>query len=402
MAGIPLHIVHRGVNRCATFIDDEDRRHYLALLGRHARRQGVNLHAYVLMGNHVHLLTSSDHAGATSAMMHRVGLNYVAMFNYRHRRTGTLWEGRFKSCPVACDRYLLAAYRYIELNPVRAALSEKPEDYAWSSARGNLGLRRDALLTPHASFLSLASGDHGYRRWLERRKAGAIRPFSLGACHEGALPGKVLFKDCGHGGTLPHSHRANRALPSHSTPPAGGLMKTYLMFALLLPGLAFANESPQVLLQPNMSLALARQLATDTQARCAAQGTPIAVTVVDRAGQVVVTERGDNVGPHNVDASRRKAYTALSTRMITSEFAERVLASPQTAALANLPELLLVGGGMPIRAGDQVIGAVGVAGSGSPQLDLECITGVKAPELDSAAKHDKAGKPDKTPTRDKR
>jgi len=171
-------------------------------------------------------------------------------------------------------------------------------------------------------------------------------------------------------------------------------MKPYLMLALLLPGMAFAftNEAPQaqqVLVQPNMSLALARQLATDTQARCAAQGKSVAVTVVDRSGQVVLIERGDDTGPHNVDASRRKAFTALSTRTPTGEFAERVLASPATAALANMPELLLLGGGMPIRAGNQVIGAVGVAGSGSPELDLECITGVNAPAHDAAAEHGK-------------
>lgn len=167
VAGIPFHITHRGVNRCAVFVDDDDRRHYLNLLRRHATQQELRIHAYVLMSNHVHLLTSSDHVGATSAMMHRLGSNYVAAFNGRHRRTGTLWEGRFKSCPVACDRYLLAVHRYIELNPIRAALVDKPEDYVWSSARGNLGVRDDALVTTHPVFQSLASDPQGYRQWLD-------------------------------------------------------------------------------------------------------------------------------------------------------------------------------------------------------------------------------------------
>lgn len=156
-------------------------------------------------------------------------------------------------------------------------------------------------------------------------------------------------------------------------------MKPYLLLALLLPGMTLANDSSQVLVQPNMSLALAKQLATEVQARCTGFGKPVAVTVVDRAGQVVLAERGDDVGPHNLDASRLKAFTALSTRTLTSEFAERVKSTPTMAALANVPGLLLIGGGLPIRAGDQVIGAVGVAGSGSPERDEECITGRPAP-----------------------
>jgi len=152
LTGVPLHIIQRGINRCASFIDDDDRRHYLRLLDRHAKQRELHIHAYVLMSNHAHLLVSSRHAGAASQVMHRVGLSYVASFNRRHRRTGALWEGRFKSCLVACNQYLLTVYRYIELNPVRAAMTEKPEQYAWSSACGNLGLHADALLTLTRAF----------------------------------------------------------------------------------------------------------------------------------------------------------------------------------------------------------------------------------------------------------
>lgn len=124
--GVPLHITQRGVNRCAIFLDDDDRRHYLCLLGESAAEHGLEIHTYVLMGNHVHLLVSSGESGQVSLAMRQLGQAYVTAFNRRHRRTGTLWEGRFKSCLVDSDRYLLTAYRYIELNPVRAAMVEKP------------------------------------------------------------------------------------------------------------------------------------------------------------------------------------------------------------------------------------------------------------------------------------
>src|SRR6185369_2612371 len=133
LPGVPLHITHRGVNRCAIFIDDEDRHHYLRLLGLFARENNLAIHAYVLMGNHVHLLAGSTLAGAAASTLRRTTQCYVQMFNHRHRRSGTLWEGRFKSCLVSTDDYLLRVYRYIERNPVRAGMAAVPEDYAWSS-----------------------------------------------------------------------------------------------------------------------------------------------------------------------------------------------------------------------------------------------------------------------------
>jgi len=171
-------------------------------------------------------------------------------------------------------------------------------------------------------------------------------------------------------------------------------MKCYLLLALFLPGVVFAqaqatkpepptskfSSTSQVLLQPNMSLLLAKTLADNAQRTCASLGKSIAVTVLDRGGQVVVMQRGDDVGPHNVEASRRKAYTALSTRTPTLEFAHRVAESPSTAALMSMPELLLIGGGMPIRAENVVIGAVGVAGGGSPENDERCAIGANAPQ----------------------
>lgn len=163
LPGIPQHITHRGVNRGATFIDDEDFAAYLQALELTSREQGVAVHGYVLMTNHVHLLVSAEVAGAVSRMMQALGRRYVRAFNARYARTGTLWEGRYKSCLVDSARYLLTCLRYIELNPVRAAMVVQPWDYRWSSVHGHVGLREDVRLTPHPGYLALGR-DAGERR----------------------------------------------------------------------------------------------------------------------------------------------------------------------------------------------------------------------------------------------
>jgi putative transposase len=168
--GVPMHITHRGVNRAAVFIDDLDRRTYLELLSASLQRQGVGLHAYVLMGNHVHLLVSASVTGATSRAMRNATQCYVQWFNRSHQRTGTLWEGRFKSCLVDSERYVLTVIRYIELNPVRALMVAEPSDFSWSSVRFHLGLQREPRLTMHPTVEALAcdraSRAEIYRRWL--------------------------------------------------------------------------------------------------------------------------------------------------------------------------------------------------------------------------------------------
>jgi len=169
IADVPLHITQRGVNRAAVFVDAEDHRLYLELLAETAAAGSVRIHAYALMGNHVHLLVSTTQPGDLAQAMRLLNQGYVAKFNRRHRRTGTLWEGRFRSCLVDSESYVLALYRYIDLNPVRAAMVEAPEQYVWSSARANLGLAFEPWLTPHAVYLAL--GDtrariEAYRDWL--------------------------------------------------------------------------------------------------------------------------------------------------------------------------------------------------------------------------------------------
>lgn len=182
LPGVPMHVTQRGVNRGAVFVDDSDRRHYLHLLADALRAGPVALHAYALMGNHVHLLMTPGAAGAASALMHRLGQSYVAGFNRRHGRCGPLWQDRFKSCLVDSQRYLLSVYRYIDLNPVRAALVADPADYAWSSAQANLGVRASALaLVPHPEWLNLA-GDAASRHAAYRQFLGAaVSNAELGA-----------------------------------------------------------------------------------------------------------------------------------------------------------------------------------------------------------------------------
>jgi putative transposase len=150
-----VHIVQRGVDRRATFIQKKDYRSYLAALGETSAEFGVSVHAYVLMTNHVHILARPEQEGSVSRMMQQLGRKYVSYFNKEHGRTGTLWEGRFRSSVIRTDRYLLACYRYIELNPVRAGLVQSVCEYKWSSYRANAMSQPDGLVRPSDLWLAL-------------------------------------------------------------------------------------------------------------------------------------------------------------------------------------------------------------------------------------------------------
>ncbi len=157
IAGYPHHIIQRGNNRMRIFEDSADRQRYRALLKDAAMQSSVAVHAYVLMDNHVHLLATPEDAEGLSRMMQMLGRNYVGWFNRKHERSGTLWEGRFRSSLIEADRYLLACMRYIELNPVRAGLCSEAADFPWSSARHHLGQGNDLLVTDHALYWSLGN-----------------------------------------------------------------------------------------------------------------------------------------------------------------------------------------------------------------------------------------------------
>lgn len=153
--GLPLHVMQRGHNRQACFTSVNDFATYAHGLIECSRRYLVLVHAWVFMSNHVHLLLTPLSGGSVSRMMQTLNRNYVCYFNSTYQRSGTLWEGRFKSCMVESTNYLLCCYRYIELNPVRAGIVKHPADYTWSSYRSNaLGLD-SKLLTPHEEYLRL-------------------------------------------------------------------------------------------------------------------------------------------------------------------------------------------------------------------------------------------------------
>lgn len=155
LAGIPQHIIQRGHNRQATFFGDQDYRHYLNFLRDACVRHSCQLHAYVLMTNHVHLLMTPNEPSAIVKVMQSVGRRYVGYVNDLYQRTGTLWEGRYKASLVDSEQYVLGCYRYIELNPVRANLVNDPRDYPWSSFLHHVGERNDAFVSDHVHYMAL-------------------------------------------------------------------------------------------------------------------------------------------------------------------------------------------------------------------------------------------------------
>ena len=179
----PLHVIQRGNNRAPVFFADDDYRHYLEWLGEAASRYGVAIHAYVLMTNHVHLLATPRNAAALSSMMQSLGRRYVRHVNGTYRRTGTLWEGRYRAAPIEAEAHLIACMRYIELNPVRARMVRKPGNYPWSSYRANAEGAADPLLTGHALYRALGATSKGrakayvalFRDALPAEFVGALR-----------------------------------------------------------------------------------------------------------------------------------------------------------------------------------------------------------------------------------
>ena len=157
LPGVAVHIVQRGVNRVCCFRTETDYLVYRSLLRQLSQKYDCAVHAYCLMTNHVHLLLTPASAESCIGLMRDLGRRYVPYFNRRYERTGTLWEGRFRSCIVESASYVLACHRYIELNPVRAEMVDQPSAYPWSSHAGNSGAQPDPFLSPHAEFLALSA-----------------------------------------------------------------------------------------------------------------------------------------------------------------------------------------------------------------------------------------------------
>lgn len=156
---VPLHIVQRGHNREPCFFAEEDYHAYLHWLGEALTKERCALHAYALMTNHVHLLLSPKQAESVPRLIIALGRRYVQYINKTYRRTGTLWDSRYKSSLIQAETYLLSCQRYIELNPVRAAMVDDPAHYRWTSYRPNGLGQPSAILTPHTLFLALGEDD---------------------------------------------------------------------------------------------------------------------------------------------------------------------------------------------------------------------------------------------------
>ena len=165
---VPLHIIQRGNNRQNCFFTDSDNLVYLDLLRRAAQNAQCKVHAYVLMSNHVHILATPHDEQGPGSMMKAVGERYVRYLNERYRRSGTLWDGRYRSCLIEDDTYLLVCHRYIELNPVRAGLVAHPSLHRWSSHRCNAYAEPDPIVAPHSIVTALGSEPfermHAYRQ----------------------------------------------------------------------------------------------------------------------------------------------------------------------------------------------------------------------------------------------
>ncbi|MBA5687123.1 transposase [Rugamonas apoptosis] len=159
LANVPIHLIQRGHNRQACFFSDKDCDNYLAWLQTHAEEAECTIHAYALMCNHVHLLLSASNPTALAAMMKTQNQRYVRYINKTYRRTGTLWEGRFRSCLTQEDTYFFTCQRYIELNPVRASIVAHPADYRWSSYRANAEGEPSSLVRPHPLYIALGKDD---------------------------------------------------------------------------------------------------------------------------------------------------------------------------------------------------------------------------------------------------
>ncbi len=165
----PLHLVQRGNNRGTVFEFLGDARRYLEFLDEARKLSQVDIHAYVLMTNHIHLLvTPPGEPEGVSQMMKLLGQRYAQNFNKRHQRTGGLFEGRYHSCLIGEEAYLFACYHYIEMNPVRAGMVKEPGEYRWSSYHANALGVDDSVITPHDSYL--ASGQDPEARQRQYRR----------------------------------------------------------------------------------------------------------------------------------------------------------------------------------------------------------------------------------------
>lgn len=200
--GQPQHIIQRGNNRQAIFAAEADFQFFRDALVDAALKQGLAIHAYVWMTNHIHLLATPEYDDSISKVFQSVGRKYVQYFNYTYKRSGTLWEGRYRATVVDSEQYLLTLMRYIELNPVRADMAAHPRDYSWSSyafnAQGETGANAD-WLTPHKEYQRLgrsaADRQSAYRQLFRAAVSNDALKEIRECTHKGWALGSERFKE---------------------------------------------------------------------------------------------------------------------------------------------------------------------------------------------------------------
>jgi putative transposase len=194
----PVHIMHRGNNHQDIFITDDDKLRVKEDISGAIEKTGCRVHAYTIMTNHLHLLITPKSKEALSAFMQAMANRYVRYFNQAYNRTGSIWEGRYKSCLVDSEHYLFSLYRYIEMNPVRANMVKAVDDYDWSSYGHNGQGRQDPLITEHALYSALGAN-------AEERARGYQTLFMQGnteheelAIDQATMRGEVYGSDAFH------------------------------------------------------------------------------------------------------------------------------------------------------------------------------------------------------------
>ena len=199
LPGIPQHVIQRGNNREPCFLSEQDYTRYLEDLGQVAHKHQCHIHAYVLMTNHVHLLITPQIEHGISTMMQALGRRYVKYINHTYRRTGTLWEGRYKASLIDSEPYLLTCMRYIELNPVRAQMVQHPGEYKWSSYAANAFGKANPLIYPHPLYRALGTTPdircHAYRELFRHHMNNDTLHVIREALNHELVLGRSYFKD---------------------------------------------------------------------------------------------------------------------------------------------------------------------------------------------------------------
>lgn len=200
--GQPQHIIQRGNNRQVIFAADADYQFFRDALVDASEKHALQIHAYVWMTNHIHLLATPENENSISKVFQSAGRKYVQYFNYTYKRSGTLWEGRYRATVVDSERYLLTVMRYIELNPVRAGMVAHPRDYPWSSYRRNAtgdGGKNLDWLQPHCEYLALgmhdADRESAYRQLFRAAISGQELKDIRESTHKGWALGGERFKE---------------------------------------------------------------------------------------------------------------------------------------------------------------------------------------------------------------